>query len=226
MFIDMKDKIISSLKTEYKGLGLSEKTIDRLADYVKGLVEKEEDIATAVKRDDVKLIATSIQGEIDGIRKAKQAAEDALTEYKKAHPDTTVTPPKTSPEEETEMSKLLKQMEALSARLDQRDIDDRNAAAKKNVEAALKKAGCNNAGILDITLNGFALGDKESEDDAVQRLQAKYNATAKSVFGDGPIPATGGGAPQGDGYKPGAFGGFRKSLEQRGLAPKTEEAKK
>lgn len=83
----MKTKIEEALKTEYKELGLSDKTIGRLADYVKGLVEKEEDIATAVKRDDVKLIAKSIQGELDGLQKAKKKAEDDLADYKAKHPE-------------------------------------------------------------------------------------------------------------------------------------------
>jgi hypothetical protein len=83
----MKKKIEDALRTEYAGLGLSDKTIGRLADYVLGSVEKEEDIVTAVKGDAVKLIAKSIQGEIDGIQKAKKKAEDDLAEYKAKHPD-------------------------------------------------------------------------------------------------------------------------------------------
>lgn len=85
----MKKKIEDALRTEFKELGLSDKTIGRLADYIvsKGSVEKEEDIATAVKGDDIKLIAKSIQGEIDGIQKAKKTAEDALEQYKAKHPE-------------------------------------------------------------------------------------------------------------------------------------------
>jgi hypothetical protein len=85
----MKKKIEDALKTEFKELGLSDKTIGRLADYVQGLIEKEEDIATAVKRDDVKLIAKSIQGELDGLKKAKEKAEADLADYKASHPDNT-----------------------------------------------------------------------------------------------------------------------------------------
>lgn len=83
----MKKKIEDALRTEYAGLGLSDKTIGRLAEYVLGSVEKEEDIATAVKGDNVKLIAKSIQGEIDGIQKAKKKAEDDLADYKAKHPE-------------------------------------------------------------------------------------------------------------------------------------------
>lgn len=90
LFKYMKKKIEEALKTEFKELGLSDKTIGRLADYVQGLVEKEEDIATAVKRDDVKLIAKSIQGELDGLKKAKEKAEADLADYKAKHPDQNV----------------------------------------------------------------------------------------------------------------------------------------
>lgn len=83
----MKKKIEEALSAEYKGLGLSEKTIGRLADYVLGSVEKEEDIATAVKGDAVKLLATSIQGEIAGLKRAKETAESALADYKAKHPE-------------------------------------------------------------------------------------------------------------------------------------------
>lgn len=83
----MKKKIEDALRTEYANLGLSDKTIGRLADYVQGKVEKEEDIAAAVKGDDVKLIAKSIQGEIDGLKRAKETAEAALADYKAKHPD-------------------------------------------------------------------------------------------------------------------------------------------
>lgn len=83
----MKKKIEDALRTEYASLGLSDKTIGRLAEYVQGKVEKEEDIATAVKGDDVKLIAKSIQGEIDGLKRAKETAENALSDYKAKHPE-------------------------------------------------------------------------------------------------------------------------------------------
>lgn len=91
LLLYMKKKIEEALSAEYKGLGLSEKTIGRLADYVLGSVEKEEDIATAVKGDAVKLLATSIQGEIAGIKRAKETAEQALADYKAKHPETVVT---------------------------------------------------------------------------------------------------------------------------------------
>lgn len=123
----MKKKIEDALKTEFRELGLSDKTIGRLADYVKGFVEKEEDIATAVKRDDVALIAKSIQGEIDGIQKAKKAAEDALTDYKAKHPETKndddgKTPPKQG--DDPDVAKLVAEAVAAAIAPLQKSLDD------------------------------------------------------------------------------------------------------
>ena len=102
----MKTQIVEALKTEFKELGLGEKTIGRLADYIvsKGTVTKEEDIAAAVKGDDVKLIAKSIQGEIDGIQKAKKKAEDDLEDYKAKHPEKNPED-KTDPDEPKSLTK-------------------------------------------------------------------------------------------------------------------------
>lgn len=84
----MKKKIEEALRTEYP-LGFSDKTYGRFADYILGLdiVKEETDIATAVKRDDVKLLFKSVQGEIDGLQKAKKTAEDALADYKSKNPE-------------------------------------------------------------------------------------------------------------------------------------------
>lgn len=103
----MKKRIEDALRTEYASLGLSDKTIGRLAEYVQGKVEKEEDIATAVKGDDVKLIAKSIQGEIDGLKRAKETAESALADYKAKHPEKNDSDPNPDPDPDPDADKTL-----------------------------------------------------------------------------------------------------------------------
>lgn len=187
----MKEKIVSALKTEYKGLGLGDKTIDRLASYVEGLVEKEDDIATAVKRDDVKLIATSIQGEIDGIRKAKQAAEDALEEYKKSHPDTSVVDD--DKDKETEAArKLREQIEALTARLDKQDKEEQTRKTLNSAIETAKTNGCTNSKALALTQRLFSLKENETTEDAAKRFEEEYNKVVKDYFSSSPTPYGGG----------------------------------
>ena len=215
-FIVMIDKIKSALKTEYIGLGLSDKTIDRLASYVKGLVDKEEDIATAVKRDDVKLIATSIQGEIDGIRKAKQTAEEALEAYKKAHPDKTGSGSGEGEGEgnkgDDEPPKWFK--DYLAAQKTERENADFVGAVKKRLESA-----CKDAPILKQVLKGYSPKDGESEDDAVTRLTSEYNETVKEIRGEGYVPPLGSGG--GENLESSETVERRKKLlESKGYIPK------
>lgn len=126
----MKKKIEDALKTEYASLGLSDKTISRLATYLEGSVEKEEDIATAVKRDDVVLIAKSIQGEIDGIQKAKKKAEEDLADYKAKHPekknddDEGGNKPPTKQSDDPDVAKLVAEAVAAAIAPLQKSLDD------------------------------------------------------------------------------------------------------
>lgn len=104
----MKKKIFEALKTEYASLGLSDNTLNRIAAVLEGSVEKEEDIATAVKGDTAKLLAKSIQGEIDGIQKAKQKAEADLADYKAKHPEQDPDQdPKQEPKQEPDLAKAI-----------------------------------------------------------------------------------------------------------------------
>ena len=223
----MIEKIKSALKTEYKGLGLGDKTIDRLASYVKGLVENEDDIATAVKRDDVKLIATSIQGEIDGIRKAKQAAEDALAKYKEKHPETDPNPnPDPAPQQMDEpewAKKLREQQEAIAARFAREDREKALKAARLTVESRLKAEIAQssfNQGVFNSTLKGFALGEKETLDEAVARLKGDYDASYKETFGAGGAPGLGTPA---FGDSKSAIDHKNRFLEEQGLLPKQDK---
>lgn len=181
----MKKKIEEALSAEYKGLGLSEKTIGRLADYLLGSVEKEEDIVTAVKGDAVKLLATSIQGEIAGLQRAKETAETALADYKEKHPETTPPKPETEPEWAV---KLREQNERILAKQEAEEKKAKQAATLASAIAAAKKSGCTDEKVLKLTEKLFALKDDESDEDAGKRFESEYNANVKEYFGGGFAP--------------------------------------
>lgn len=187
----MIDKIKSALKTEYKGLGLSDKTIERLASYVKGLIENEDEIATAVRRDDVSLIATSIQGEIDGIRKAKQTAEEALETYKKSHPDKGGVEKKDEEGGSGKESDFEERLKALEERAVAAERKAAQSAALASVKTRLE-ADCKDAFTLKYVLKGFSFKEGETEDGAVERLKGEYNEAFKENRGKGAVPPFGG----------------------------------
>lgn len=177
----MKKKIEDALKTEFKELGLSDKTIGRLAEYVQGLVEKEEDIATAVKRDDVKLIAKSIQGELDGLKKAKEKAEADLADYKAKHPDKTDPDPDPDPNKQTPLTaeaiaKLVKDAAAEAVKTVKDEFDAYKAAnSAKEAVANAKKT---------FYENKWTTKFKEEADDAWERAHELNEAKGGTMSQD------------------------------------------
>lgn len=195
----MKNKIIAELKTAYAKLGLSDEAFDGVASLLEKTVTEESQIATAVRGDNVSALLKTIQGNIDSWKNKFYDTQKNLDDYKKLHPETKVEPPKKEDEPEPEWArKLREQNEQILAAQSAREAAEKNAATVASIKDKLIKDGCDNQGILELTLKGFALGEKETEDDAVKRMKTDYQTNAKSVFGDGPIPHVGSGRKSGD----------------------------
>lgn len=191
----MKKKIFDALKTEYASLGLSDNSLNRIAAFLEGSVEKEEDIATAVKRDDVKLIAKSIQGEIDGIQKAKKAAEDALADYKAKHPE------EVKPKEEEEHEQKLDWQATLAETV-------KNAIAPLAEEIAILKSSSSAKEALTSAREKFFGGDyakkyKDEAADAWERAVEMNEATGSKMSADELVEK--------------ASGYFNKSVSRKGV---------
>lgn len=200
----MKTKIMNALKTEYAKMGLSDKAFDGVASFLVKTITKEEDIDGVIKSEDTKNLLKAFQGESDSLRnKAAQLQKD-LDAYKESHPDTTVKPKTKGEETDDDIPAWAK---SLIARFDERDEREKRETALSAIKSRLEADGCTNKGILNSTLKGFSLGEKETEDQAVERLMAEYNQSYKDTFGSGPVPHKGGGG-QGEDDK-----AFQKSLE-------------
>lgn len=173
----MKKKIEEALSAEYKGLGLSEKTIGRLADYLLGSVEKEEDIATAVKGDAVKLLATSIQGEIAGLQRAKETAESALADYKAKHPEKNDPNPNPDPDPDPDADKTLIERIQAAVTAAVAPLNEKIAALENlnSTKAAL-------TGARESFFGGdYAKKYKEEADDAWERAVELNEATGNKM---------------------------------------------
>ena len=220
----MKAKILNALKTKYANLGLGDKAFDGVASFLEKTITKEEEIEGVITREDTATLLKSIQGETDSLRtKHAQAVKD-FEDYKKLHPDTKPDKDKDKDEDdpnEPEWAKeLRKQNEAILAAQAKREKDEKEATTLASVKSALEKAGCTNAGILNLTLKGFALKENEKEEDAVKRVTEEYNANIKATFGEGVVPPAGGGTQTPDAKA--AREAHNEYLRKRGLLPKEE----
>ena len=220
----MKAKILNALKTKYANLGLGDKAFDGVASFLEKTITKEEEIEGVITREDTATLLKSIQGETDSLRtKHAQAVKD-FEDYKKLHPDTKPDPKegegKADPAEPEWAKKLREQNEAILAAQAKREKDEKDATTLASVKSALEKAGCTNAGILNLTLKGFALKENEKDEDAVKRVTEEYNANIKATFGEGVVPPAGGGTQTPDAKA--AREAHNEYLRKRGLLPKEE----
>lgn len=216
----MKQKIYTALKTKYQRFGLSNEAMDRIASAKEKTVASEEEIETAIAdAGTMELIATELQKMRDGEIQKRTDLQTTFNTYKENHPETKVepAPPKGDEVEPAWAKALREQSEAIAARFKAEDDAKALNANRSAVEEKLKSAGCVNPGILALTLKGFSLKDKETVEDATERLKAEYNASYKETFGEG-APAGIGNQNYGDAKT--AIQHKNEALRNAGLLPK------
>ena len=194
----MKKKIEGALSAEYKGLGLSEKTIGRLADYIvsKGSVTKEEEIDAAVKGDDVKLLATSIQGEVAGLQRAKETAETALADYKAKHPEEGGGGGSSQEIEQlkTELANQKSAFETLKADYTNQIKQGQYNQLRELVKGKAGELNVSNVPIWNDVVAAVAIDDKSTAETILEAVKTAYEAKLKSYIGDGAAPYRGEGS--------------------------------
>ena len=221
----MKEKIKNALKTEYAKMGLGEKAFDGVASFLAKTITKDEDIDGVIKGEDTANLLKAFQGESDSLRTRNAQLAKDLEDYKKSHPDTDPSKGgKTEPDPNAEpewAKKLREQNEAILKRQADEDAAKVLRETRDSIERKLKEGGCANAGILGLTLKGFSLKEKETEEDAVKRLTEEYNANVKAAFGEGVVPPAGGGSAAPDAKA--AREAHNKYLRDRGLLPEEQK---
>lgn len=210
----MKEKIAKELKNKYSNLGLGEKAFNGVASFLEKTVTNEEDIANAIAGDDVKALLTAIQGETDRLRADKAAAEKALRDVQGGAK-------KTEEGEDSEVVKLLKQMQieqaTLKSQLEQSKKEARTKEILSGVREKMRSAGSDNDFILNIVLKNAEVGDADTVDTLAEKFKASYDENYKAAYGDGPTPR--GGVHRTEGYKKGDFADAVKMLQNEGMLP-------
>ena len=220
----MKEKIALALKTKYQRFGLSNEAIDRIASAKEKTVTSEDAIESGIADSETMgLIATELMKMRDKEIQQRTDTQRAFDAFKEKHQSQSDPEPATNPkpDEEPEWAKKLReQQEAIAARFAKEDREKAMKAARLTVESKLKAEGCENAGILKLTLKGFDLGENETMDEAVSRLKEEYNASFKETFGEGARPGVG---TQAFGDAKSAVSHKNDFLREQGLLPKQEK---
>lgn len=220
----MKEKISTALKTKYNNLGLSQKAFDGVAAFLiaQKTIEKEEDIETVISGANISDLLKLFQGESDTIRTAKKAAEDAkaaaekaLEDYKKTHPDK-------QPDPDDPTAKALKELQDKQAAFEQRIKDEEEKKRRDGILSQLhdlmKSKGSTNDFIRNTVVKDITVGEKDTAETLLESAQKAYDEAFKQAYGTGPVPPAGG--PQGGEYKPGAYSSEVDRLRASGKLPK------
>jgi hypothetical protein len=216
-----KENIATAVKTKYQRFGLTNEAIDRIASAREKTVTSEDDVEAAVAdAETMGLIANELQKMRDAEIQKRTDTQRAFDAYKEKNPapkpggepDPAKEPPKEMPEPEWAKS--------LRERFEREDREKADKIVRDAVTARLKMEGCTNPGILKSTMKGFTLGKDETEDNAVTRLKAEYNAYYKEVFGEGAVPGLGG---QAFADAKSATAHKNDFLRQQGLLPKQDK---
>lgn len=219
----MKTKIFNALKTEYaKTTGLSDAAFNGVAAFLEKTITDESQIATRVKDADISALVKSFQSESDKLRTEKSQVDKAFEEYKKAHPEQTP-PPAPKPEEDSEVMKLLKQMQQdnaeLKAKFDAREKKQKTDGMLQSVRDALKNGGRGVDALLNMILANPSVADEDTVETLTKKYETEYDTQYKNFYGDGPVPPIGSGH-KAEPYKKGQFSGVVSALQERGDLPK------
>lgn len=196
----MRQKILKALKTKYASKGLSEKALDGVAAFLEKTVTDEAQIDAAVSEAHVESLVNIYQSEADALRNAKAKAERDLADYKASHPEGK--PAEQAKEDEggdDQMAQVLKELKALKERAAADDARKRHSELMAGVRKALKDGNRGVEPLLDIVLKNPAIGDKDTLETLTKRYETEYDATYKSLYGDGAVPPAGGFYPGGGG---------------------------
>lgn len=221
----MKTKILNALKTNYANLGLGDKAFDGVASFLAKTIKEENEIDGVIKSEDTQNLLKAFQGESDSLRNRNTQLQRDFDAYKAAHPEITPPTPPTPPVPPTtspELAKILEQQQQIMDEFKRRDAEQRQQTAIANIKTALEKAGCKNSALLALTMKNFALGEKETEEQAIARLTAEYNQNVKALYGEGAIPQLGGQVfTTGDTKQ--RVEAMNAMLEESGLLPSSEK---
>lgn len=216
-----KEEVITALKTKYLGFALSNEAVDRIASVKEKTVTEETDIETAISdAETMELIANEVKKVADRERRSRSDLQKTFDDYKKNHPEEVEEPGKEKGgEEEPEWAKNLRE------KMERREAEESRRETLESVKSALKSSGCTQEEVLRLSLVGFSMKEGETQDQAVARIKADYDASVKKIYGEGGAPAPQGGGAPGGGNDDAAIARRKAWVTQHrvdtGQAPKT-----
>lgn len=174
----MKEKFLAALKTEWSRLGLKKEALDRVASQRAKTIEKEEDIAAAVKdAETMSLLMTELQSSADSERNLKAQLQKDFDDYKTKHPESDTDPDNPDPDpDKPDVAKIVADAIAKAvAPLTEKITSLENNSSAKEALATAKDA---------FFKGDYAKKYKSQAEDAWERAVEMNDVTGKKMTAD------------------------------------------
>lgn len=189
----MQNKYLSALRTKYASFGLSKEALDRVASQrVKTIANEDEIDADIAHSDTLMLIMKEMQGSADTQRNRAAQIQRELDDLKKNQ--TTNQTNQQSLEDNplaAELKSIKEMFAGMKAELDAEKKKAQTGAIIAQAHEVMKKNGCTNDFIRNITLKGIEIGDTDTADSIAEKYKSIYDQNFKEAYGDGHTPPKG-----------------------------------
>ena len=215
----MQKTYVSALGTKYADFGFSKEVFDRVALQRLKTIEKAEEIESDVASPDVLLLLMKeMQGSNDVLRTKVTQTQKELDDLKSKQTSNEPTPTSESDSAlAKQMQTMMEMMMGMKAEMDAGKKQAKTEAVIAQVHEVMKKNGCTNDFIRNITLRGIEVADTDTADSIAEKYKSIYDQNCKDAYGEGYIPPRNNG--MGDSAEDQAE--VTQILQKRGLLPKS-----
>lgn len=216
----MQIKYLSALKTKYASFGLSKEALDRVASQRVKTIASEDEIDNDIASSEVALlIMKEMQRATDTLRTDNAKYQRELADLKSPNPNPAPqqTPPTDNPLAE-ELKQIKEMFAGLKADMEAGKKKSRIDAVLAQAHEVMKKNGCTNDFIRNITLKGIEVADSDTAETLAEKYKPIYDQNCKDAYGDGYVPPRGNGIGGGEADQ----ADISRILQERGLLPRTD----
>jgi hypothetical protein len=194
---------------------LSKEALDRVASQrVKTIANEDEIDSDIASTETAFLVMKEMQGATDALRASNTKFQKELADLKNT-PNQTEPAPTESPLAE-ELKAIREMFVGLKSEVEAGKKKAHADAILAQAHEVMKKSGCTNSFIRNITLKGIEIGENDTAEAIAEKYKSVYDQNCREAFGDGYVPPMSNTAGSGETDQ----AEVTRILQERGLLPK------
>ena len=191
-----KEQLLSELKTKLGTTSLSERTLSEYVGNVLPTITSDEQVNDTFYAAHVGILK-SIEGQLN--KDVADRVKTAKSEWEKNHPTPTPNPNPNPTDPKNEPNKELEEMKSMIAAMQQKleaaDKAKLSSEMMASVKSAMKAKGATDEAVMLYTFKGENIDTTKSVEELTESYLKTYDASYRTLRGDGASPRNGDGNP-------------------------------